>query len=152
MQSIGQISTNNVQVANSFTVTFLYHLLLYVRTSPHLTYTSVQKTKSKTCLIVTICFLHFRCPQTVKSLIHMSCIQCDQIGQFIGLWATFQSLCPNLPHSQAIFAKESKTIIFLVKSFLGNFWKFFLVTLGYWFLPDQQCDQIGQFIGLWATF
>ena len=30
--------------------------------------------------------------------------QCDQIGQFIGLWASFQSLwqqlvCPNLPHS-----------------------------------------------------
>ena len=31
-------------------------------------------------------------------------LQCDQIGQFIGLWATFQSLwqqliCPNLQHS-----------------------------------------------------
>ena len=31
-------------------------------------------------------------------------IQCDQIGRFIGLWATFKSLCqqlacPNLPHS-----------------------------------------------------
>ena len=30
--------------------------------------------------------------------------QCDQIGRFIGLWATFKSLwqqliCPNLPHS-----------------------------------------------------
>ena len=30
--------------------------------------------------------------------------QCDQIGQFIGLWATLQSIwqqliCPNLPHS-----------------------------------------------------
>ena len=30
--------------------------------------------------------------------------QCDQIGQFIGLWATFKSfwpqlICPNLPHS-----------------------------------------------------
>ena len=34
----------------------------------------------------------------------MGCVQCDQIGQFIGLWATFQSLwkqlfCPNFPHS-----------------------------------------------------
>ena len=33
-----------------------------------------------------------------------SCRQCDQIGRFIGVWATFQSLwqqliCPNLPHS-----------------------------------------------------
>ena len=30
--------------------------------------------------------------------------QCDQIGQFMGLWATFKSpwwqlICPNLPHS-----------------------------------------------------
>ena len=30
--------------------------------------------------------------------------QCDQIGRFIGLWATFQSICqqlicPNIPHS-----------------------------------------------------
>ena len=54
--------------------------------------------------------------------------QCDQIGQFIGLWATFQSLwqqlvCPNLPHSQAIFVKVSKSLIFLVKSFLGNFYR-----------------------------
>ena len=36
--------------------------------------------------------------------------QCDQIGQFFGLWATFQSLrqqliCPNFPHSKAIFVK-----------------------------------------------
>ena len=57
--------------------------------------------------------------------------QCDQIGRFIGLWATFQSLwqqlvCPNHPHSQAIFVNVSKSFIFLVKSFLGNF---LLVTL-----------------------
>ena len=37
-------------------------------------------------------------------------IQCDQIGRIIKLWATFKSLlqqliCPNLPHSQAIFVK-----------------------------------------------
>ena len=52
--------------------------------------------------------------------------QCDQIGRFI--WATFRSLwqqvvCPNLPHSQAIFVKVSKSLIFLVKSFLGNFYR-----------------------------
>ena len=56
--------------------------------------------------------------------------QCDQIGRFIGLWATLQSLwqqliCPHLPHSTAIFVKVSKSLIFLVKSFLGNFWRFF---------------------------
>ena len=58
-------------------------------------------------------------------------VQCDQIGRFNGLWATFQSfwqqlICPNLLHSYAIFVKVSKSLIFLVKSFLGNF---LLVTL-----------------------
>ena len=51
--------------------------------------------------------------------------QCDQIWRFIGLWATFKSfwqqlIYPNLSHSQGIFVKESKSIIFPVKSFLGN--------------------------------
>ena len=54
------------------------------------------------------------------------CQQCDQIGQFIRLWATFQSLWqqlvyPNLPHSEAIFVTVSKPFIYLVKSFLGNY-------------------------------
>ena len=54
--------------------------------------------------------------------------QCDQIGRFIGLLATFQSLwqqlvCPNRPHCQAIFVKVSKSFIFLVKSLLGNFYR-----------------------------
>ena len=31
--------------------------------------------------------------------------------------------CQNLPHSYAIFVKVSKSLIFLVKSFLGNFYK-----------------------------
>ena len=52
--------------------------------------------------------------------------QYDQIGRFIVLWTTFQSLwqqlvCPNRPHSNAIFVKVSKSLIFLVKSVLGNF-------------------------------
>ena len=43
-------------------------------------------------------------------------------------WATFWSLwqqliCPNLPHSLAIFVKVSKSIIFLLKSFLLNFYR-----------------------------
>ena len=54
--------------------------------------------------------------------------QCDQIGRFIGICATFQSLmqqliCPNLPHSLAIFVKVSKSLFLLVKSFLGNFYR-----------------------------
>ena len=55
--------------------------------------------------------------------------QCDQIGRFIGLLASFQSLrqqliCPNLSNSQAAtFIKVSKSIIFVVKSFLGNVYR-----------------------------
>ena len=45
--------------------------------------------------------------------------QCDQVGRFIVLWQ--QLICQNLSNSQAIFVKVSKSIIFLVKSFLGNF-------------------------------
>ena len=56
--------------------------------------------------------------------------QCDHIGQFIGLWATFQSLVViiTLPKSRTFlgnFCKGltplQKSAIFLVKSFLGNF-------------------------------
>ena len=59
--------------------------------------------------------------------------QCDQIGRFISLWATFQSqwqqfYCPNCPHFLAIFVNVSKSFIFLVKSFWAPFidiWQFF---------------------------
>ena len=52
--------------------------------------------------------------------------QRDQIGQFIALWATLQSLwqqsvCPKLPHSQAIYVKVSKSFIFS-EIILGNFY------------------------------
>ena len=51
--------------------------------------------------------------------------QCDQIGRFIVLWATIQSLWqhliyPNLLPSYAIFVTISKSFIFLVKSFLSG--------------------------------
>ena len=76
--------------------------------------------------------------------------QCDQIGRFIGLWATFQSLwqqliCPNLLHSYAIFVKVSKSLIFLVKSFLGNFYRH--LALFYWSHCDHKmkfCKIIGK--------
>ena len=61
--------------------------------------------------------------------------QCDLIGRYIGLWATFQSIwqqliCPNLLHSHSIFVKVSKSVIFLVKSFLGNFYRHLVIF--YW--------------------
>ena len=60
--------------------------------------------------------------------------QCDQIGRFFGFWATFQSLWqqlifPILLHSQAIFVKVSKTIIVLVKLFLGDFYRHLAIFL-----------------------
>ena len=63
------------------------------------------------------------------------CNQCHQIGRFIALWATFQSLwyqlfCPNCPHFEAFFVKVSKSFIVLAKSFLGNFYRH-LATI-YW--------------------
>ena len=47
-----------------------------------------------------------------------SSYQCDQIGLFITLWATFQSpwqqlFCPNCQHIQAIFVNLSKSFILL---------------------------------------
>ena len=45
------------------------------------------------------------------------------------LWQ--QLICPNLPHSEAIFVKMLKSIIFLVKSFLGNFYRLLAIFSGH---------------------
>ena len=42
-----------------------------------------------------------------------------------------QLICPNLPFSLAIFVKVSKSIIFLVKSFLGNFYRHLAIFSGH---------------------
>ena len=54
--------------------------------------------------------------------------QCDQIGQFFVFWASIQRrwqqlFNSNCSHCQAIFVKVSKSFIFLLKSFLGNFYR-----------------------------
>ena len=52
--------------------------------------------------------------------------QCDQIGRFIALWATFPSLWQQLFWSNQVhfkqFFKLSKSFILLGKLFLGNFY------------------------------
>ena len=67
----------------------------------------------------------------------MTCNQCDQIGQFIGLWTSFESLwqqliCQNLPHSKVIFVNV-KIYHFSceinLRQLLYTFSDFFLVTL-----------------------
>ena len=67
--------------------------------------------------------------------------QCDQVGQYFGLWATFESLwqqliCPNLPHSSPFlgnFCKGVKIIYFSSETIFGQllqtFGNFYLVTL-----------------------
>ena len=52
--------------------------------------------------------------------------QCDQIRRFIGLWTFLKPLAiiifPKSSTFLGIFVKVSKSIMFLVKSFLGNFY------------------------------
>ena len=80
------------------------------------------------------------CTSVIINILHIPlfwfCFQCDQIGRFIELWVTFQSMwqqlfCPNCPHFQAIFVNVPKSFIFLVNLFLGNFNRH-LATF-YWF-------------------
>ena len=50
-----------------------------------------------------------------------------------------QLLCPNLPHSKAILVKVSKSLIFQVKSFLGNFNRH--LAIFFWLhLPGHKCS------------
>ena len=56
--------------------------------------------------------------EEVQSKVVYDVHQCDQIRQFIALWATFQSLWQQF---YAILVKLLKSFILLVKSFLGNF-------------------------------
>ena len=80
------------------------------------------------------------------SLVHslnlsVSSYQCDQIGRFIILSATFQSpwqqlFCPNCQHILGNFCKGDKIFYFTRKILLGNFYKH--LTTFYWshcFLP-----------------
>ena len=66
-----------------------------------------------------------------------------RLGDLLTLWTTFQSLWQQLfgPNCQCvweIFCKDVKKFIFLLKSFLGNFYRhlcdFLLVTLAYFLL------------------
>ena len=55
----------------------------------------------------------------------LNCRQCEQIGRFIRLWASFkilwqQLICPNLSHSYAIFVNVSKSIIFQSEIIFGQ--------------------------------
>ena len=59
-----------------------------------------------------------------------------RLGNLLDSGQLFQSLwqqlnCPNLPHSYAILVKVSNSIIFLVKSILGNFYRHLVIFSGH---------------------
>ena len=94
-----------------------------------------------------------------KSMVENSLyrMQCDQIWQFFGLWATFSSLwqqliCPNLPTFLGNFCKGVKIYHFhseiIFRQLLKTFGNFYLVTLTVWvffppFLSQSQVEQAG---------
>ena len=46
------------------------------------------------------------------------------MGDLLDFGQVFKAFGPNFPHSWAIFVKVSKSISFLVKSFLGNSYRY----------------------------
>ena len=87
------------------------------------------------CCIILVCFKH-NSQHTTRADMSLHPSQCDQIGRFIALWAAFKSLwqqiyCPNLTYSWAIIENVSKSLIFLVKSFLGNFYRNLAIFYGH---------------------
>ena len=77
--------------------------------------------------------------------------QCDQIGQFIALWATFQSLwqqlfCSNSLHFWAIL-KGSKSFVLLLNDFWTIFidiWQLFTGHAAY--RPNSPSIQVNHFV------
>ena len=82
-----------------------------------------------------------------------------RLGYFFALWATIQSRWQQLSytnhqHCQTIFVKVSKSFIFLVKSFLGNFLRHLANFIwSHWlFICRNQLQQNKQICGLPKTF
>ena len=69
------------------------------------------------------------CGSPARSLLSRRCLkQSDQIGRFIGLWATYQRLVETISLAKSTtflgnFCKGVKIFNFLAKSFLGNFYR-----------------------------
>ena len=58
-----------------------------------------------------------------------------RLGDILDFRQPFKAFDNNLPHSYAIFVKVLKSFIFLVKPFLGNFYRHLAIFSGH---PDQQ--------------
>ena len=79
------------------------------------------------------------CPLSTNVLIDRYCWCIQPVWPdwvIFGIWATFYSLrqqliCPNFLILKQLFVKVSKSIIFLVKSFLGNFCRHLAIFSGH---------------------
>ena len=115
----------------SISLCFNMSVQFYVSFSPSMTFSLSFLCQSSTFLYLGTYLLKGKLPFAWTNLKLIAGVvwasQCDQIGRFIGLWATFQRLkqqliCPNLPILDN-FLKVLKSIIFQVKSFSGNFYR-----------------------------
>ena len=79
--------------------------------------------------------LNYKCQIVHLAPLNLAVLQCDQIGRFIALRATFQRLwqqlfCPNCPHFRQ-FLWRCPNLSFLVESFLGNFYRHWRLFTGH---------------------
>ena len=85
-----------------------------------------------------------------KMLSQIICVQkqCDQIGQFIGLWASFLKplAAINLPKYPTCLGNFCKGVIFLVKSIWCNFYRHLAIFFWSHCSPLQQMFKINGII------
>ena len=82
------------------------------------------------CLPPSLSHSHSLSLSNTLSLAVSSVTRLDDLLHFGQLFKACGNNYSNRPHSQAIFVKVSKSFIFLVKSFLGNFYRH--LTTFYW--------------------
>ena len=93
----------------------------------------------------------------IKKYLKILCYyQCDQIGRFLAIWLNFSNLwllfgtklMGNFCNQNLLFSSETCLTISRQLIDIGR-----LFTQPFWLLFQRigQCDQIGRFIGPWAT-
>ena len=68
-------------------------------------------------------FAQVKKSKKLDKICFIASVHCDQIGRFIGLWATFYINLPKSPTFLCNFCKGVKICHFIGKSFLGNFYR-----------------------------
>ena len=86
-----------------------------------------------------ICTLYYEAKGSNPKLIISAPSSVTRLGDILdfGQILEQQLICPNLPHSLAIFVKVSKSFIFQVKPFLGNFYRDLAIFIwSHWLLQN----------------